>query len=107
MRRLTIGSEKYTRVFATDKKESNANHSYSVSTANEPSRILATICFQKGPIKEGRVDGVMNEDLISIVIDRLRSFQESWYQCRENGIAITKLEEVLFWLNKRDRTLAN
>ena len=31
----------------------------------------------------------------------LQSFQESEYKCRENAIAITKLEEALMWLNKR------
>ena len=43
----------------------------------------------------------MNEDLIAMVIDRLQSFQESEYKCRENAVAITKLEEALMWLRKR------
>jgi len=41
------------------------------------------------------------EDLIAIVIDRLQCFQEGAYKCRENAIAITKLEEALLWLRKR------
>jgi len=43
----------------------------------------------------------MNEDLIAMVIDRLQSFQESEYKCRESAVAITKLEEALMWLRKR------
>lgn len=100
-RKLEIGTEKYTQVFACDDKEFNANHAYSVSTSKEPSEILAEVKFQKGPIKENGVNGIANEDLIVMVIDRLQSFQESDYKCRENAIAITKLEEALLWLRKR------
>jgi hypothetical protein len=109
MRKLTIGTEKYTQVFACDEKEFNANHHYSVSTTKEPSEVLASVCFQKGPIKECGVNGVANEDLIAMVIDRLQSFQESAFNCRENAIAITKLEEALLWLRKRtmDREARN
>ena len=100
-RKLEIGTEKYTQVYAIDEKEFNANHQYSISTTNEPSTILGVINLQKGAIKENGVNGVMNEDLIAIVIDRLMSFQESSFKCRENAIAITKLEEALLWLRKR------
>lgn len=104
MRKLEIGTEKYTQVYACDEKEFNANHHYSVSTTEQPSNILASVKFQKGPIKEHGVNGVMNEDLIAMVIDRLNSFQESPYACRENALAVTKLEEALHWL--RHRTLS-
>jgi hypothetical protein len=109
MRKLTIGSEKYTQVFACDEKEFNANHHYSVSTTKEPSTIVGEVKFQKGAIKENGVNGVMNEDLIAMVIDRLESFQQSDYKCRENALAITKLEEALLWLRKRtlDREARN
>lgn len=57
--------------------------------------------FQNGPIKENGVNGCHQEDLLAIVIDRLRSFQAGDFACRENAIALTKLEEALMWLNKR------
>lgn len=101
MRTLNIGSKKYTKVEATDEKEFNANHSYQVFTSHIPNAVLQVVNFQKGPIKEVGVNGVMNEDLIAMVIDRLQSFQESDYKCRENAVAITKLEEALMWLRKR------
>jgi len=102
MRKLDIGTEKYTQVFACDEKGAgNANHEYSISSTKEPSDILGAVKFQNGPIKENGVNGVMNEDLIVIVIDRLQGFQEGDYKCRENAIALTKLEEALLWLNKR------
>ena len=105
-RKLEIGSEKYTQVFARDEKSvGNANHSYLISTTtkepSEPAAVLGTINFQKGPIKENGVNGIMNEDLIAIVIDRLQGFQGGEYVCRENAIALTKLEEALLWLRKR------
>jgi hypothetical protein len=100
-RKLEIGSEKYTQVYACDEKEFNANHHYSVSTVEQASVILQDVKFQKGPIKEFGINGVMNEDLIAMVIDRLNSFQDSQYKCRENALAITKLEEALLWLRKR------
>lgn len=101
MRKLEIGTEKYTRVIAADEKEFNANHFYTVESVSEPVAVLTQVQFQKGPIKENGVNGCCNEDLIAMVIDRLSSFQESPYKCRENAIAITKLEEALLWLRKR------
>jgi hypothetical protein len=101
MRKLEIGTEKYTQVFAVDDKEFNANHVYVVSTSDGIRRTLSQVRFQKGPIKECDINGCCNEDLIVMVIDRLQSFQASEYSCRENAIAITKLEEALMWLRKR------
>ena len=100
---LNIGSKKYTQVTATDEKEFNANHFFVVTTTDpsKPTAILGQVQFQKGPIKEVGVNGVTNEDLIAMVIDRLQSFQESEYKCREDAVAITKLEEALMWLRKR------
>ena len=51
--------------------------------------------------KECGVNGVCNEDLINMVIDRLEHFQNSEFRCRENALAITALEEALLWLRKR------
>lgn len=130
MRKVEMGTNEYTEVIAVDKEEFNANHEYKIvhrisneskPTVDELERILnnrsildhdilpdgqvlisyAKVNFQKGPIKENGVNGVHNEDLIAIVLDRLQSFQDSPYSCRENALAITKLEEALMWLRKR------
>lgn len=61
------------------------------------------IHFQNGPIKENGVNGVTQEALLAIVIDRLRSFQAGSFSCRENAIALTKCEEALHWLHARTR----
>ena len=43
------------------------------------------------------------ETVIDMARQRIQYYQESKFKCRENAIAITKLEEVLLWLNKRTR----
>ena len=96
-----------------------ANHLYMVrgfSTETNPSCPFtarhgapaehATILFQNGPINEVGVNGVTQEVLLAIVIDRLRSFQSGPFSSRENALALTKCEEALHWLQQRtiDRT---
>lgn len=45
-------------------------------------------------------DGITNEQLIEVLIDRMNSLQ-SKFPCRENAIATTHLETALLWLEKR------
>lgn len=59
------------------------------------------IYFQNGPINDVGINGVTQEALLAIVIDRLRSFQAGPFSCRENAVALTKAEESLMWLKKR------
>lgn len=96
---------KYTEVYHEDEEEIrfNAPHDFTVVAPNENGTItlLANVHFQEGPIKENGINGVNNEDLIAMVITRLEHFQNSEFACRENALAITKLEEALLWLRKR------
>ena len=58
--------------------------------------------FQNGPINEVGVNGVTQEVFLAIVLDRLRGFQrQTAFACRENALAITKIEEGLMWLHQR------
>jgi hypothetical protein len=59
------------------------------------------VLFQNGPIKESGVNGITQEALLAIVIDRLRSFQAGPFSCRENAIALMHCEEALMWLQRR------
>ena len=61
----------------------------------------STVLFQNGPIGEVGVNGVTQEALLTIVLDRLRSFQEGQYRCKANACAITHIEEALHWLQQR------
>lgn len=69
-------------------------------TVDEPATELV-ILFQNGPIPEVGVNGVTQEVLLSIVADRLRSFQAGPFACRENALALTKIEEAQHWLQQR------
>jgi len=59
------------------------------------------ISFQNGPIAEVGVNGLTQEALLAVVMDRLRSFQAGPFACRENALALTKIEEALHWLQQR------
>lgn len=107
MRGLDIGTKRFTKVIVLDEPgEGGACHEYQVcnidkETMNIPYIPFAVVHFQKGPIKENGVNGCHQEDLIAICIDRLQHFQEGPFPCRENALALTKLEEALHWMNHR------
>jgi hypothetical protein len=104
-------TQKYTYIEHESDYKFNAPHHFQVlKTELEPSgetKILGIIDFQEGAIKEHGVNGVMNEDLIAMVIRRLEGFQNSEFNCRENALALTKLEEALMWLRKRTQGREN
>jgi len=58
------------------------------------------IKFQAGPEPEG-INGTTIEAVLEVLLNRLRGFQRGRFMCRENALAITKLEEGLFWLWRR------
>jgi hypothetical protein len=64
------------------------------------------ILWQSGPLgRDGdrkEPNGAFVEDVIAVALQRLQFYNEAGFGCRQNAIAITKLEEALFWL--RDRT---
>ena len=68
------------------------------------------ITFQNGARKdESAIHGVLDTDLLEIVRDRLKGFQNGDFATRENAIALTHIEEALLWMNKRveDRAARN
>lgn len=105
MRLVEIGSQNYTKVFAGERGFGGASHQYYLCRAedqdNKPAGEFGSVFFQNGAIKESGVNGCQNEDLLAIVLDRLSAFQNSEFKCRENALAITKLEEALHCLNHR------
>lgn len=103
-----------------------ANHQYAIylttpTQGDSPvDRLLnPALCiasFQKGPISSpADMNGITNEALLTVVIDRMRGFQYAnneagerttapgQYACRENALALTHLEEALMWLQSRTR----
>lgn len=63
------------------------------------------IDWQDGPL--GRDDerlepnGAFVETVIAAAKQRIEYYNETEFRCRENSMAITKLDEALLWLNKR------
>ena len=94
------GSLRTEVVIADEPGSGNANHNYLIRDT-ETENILGEVIFQNGPIKEVGVNGVTNEDLLSIVAHRLQCFQTSQFACRENALALTKIEEATHWLAHR------
>ncbi len=115
IRVLNIGTQMFTQVVALDEPTNGgASHKYVVipvgfdlTDANNaiPAAVennsIANIHFQQGPTNEVGLNGVYHDDLLAMVIDRLQGFQSGDYACRENAIAITKIEEAMHWLKHR------
>lgn len=61
--------------------------------------------WQNGPLgrDEKRIgpNGAFVETVIQAALQRLEYYQKSKFNCRENALAITKLEEALHWLQSR------
>ena len=68
------------------------------------------IDWQNGPLGRGderqAPNGAFVETVISAVVQRIEWYQTvsgGKFKCRENALAITRLEEGLLWLDKRTR----
>ena len=91
----------------------NACHHYGVSgfhTKGNPSAdsscdddTMYHLLFQNGPICEVGTNGITQEALLAILIDRLEGFQSGEYACDENAQAIVKLREAAMWLHSRTK----
>lgn len=105
---------------AADPNAGNASHCYTLkmditgtATAidagctGQAQETVGFLRFQHGPrMADGSVAGLTNEAVLAVVLDRLKGFQSGPFGCRENAIAITKLEEALHWMDARARTRA-
>lgn len=64
-----------------------------------------SIDWQNGPLGRGddrtEPNGAFVETVLAAAIQRIEWYQITKFRCRENALAITKLEEALHWLNAR------
>ena len=108
MREITThkvnGLNDHLKVVAVDEPGSgNASHVYDIIPTVGNARGVR-IEFQNGPLGETVIpNGLSGEALLAIVIDRLKGFQSGPFACRENALALTKLEEAVHWLHHRTR----
>ena len=90
-----------------NEKGGNMSHRYTLSYKNDiPSSGVVEaldqrLKFQQGPVAEHGINGITNEALLAIVIDRLEGAQEGPYKSRYNALAINKIEEAVLWLSRR------
>src|SRR3990167_1239875 len=63
------------------------------------------IDWQNGPLGRGEdrkaPNGAFVDGVLGAAQERLEYYQTSKFKCRENAIAITKIEEARHWLNHR------
>lgn len=91
--------------------EGGASHVYQVAGFNTDSRGDAVaggsdqlvLPFQRGPIKEAGVNGVTQEVLLAIVIDRLEGFQRGKFANEYNAAALHHLRGAADCLLQRTR----
>lgn len=82
---------------------SGAGHIYVISAdlTNNPGYLPINpeqeilILFQNGPIKDAGVNGLTNEALLAVLIDRTEIFQQGPFACEENARALTGLRDAL------------
>jgi len=82
----------------------NALHHYLIVRKNADGTrgpVLGEVLFQDGPIQEVGVNGVMNENLLGIVISRLEGFQAGPYKCEANQTALEAIEVAKLKLEER------
>jgi len=96
--KVNPANDQITVTVVDDPGAGNACHEYDVTLPNGKT---TRISFQNGPIAESGVNGLTQEVLIAICVDRLQGFQAGKFACRENALALTKLEEAQHWLHHR------
>jgi hypothetical protein len=94
---------------ADERASDNAHHAYVIgvsrgaecSTERDEVVERCELNFQNGGLKEVGANGITDQALIAVVLDRMRSFNDGQFRCRENSMIITKLEEAMMWMEKR------
>ena len=76
---------------------------YAVRAAADPTarHPLGDVAFQFDTIPTVGVQGWTNKALLAVILDRLRCFQASPYQCVENAEAILHVVEAIAALERR------
>lgn len=81
--------------------QGGACHHYIVAADTSPAIRMCEIRFQNGPIQEVGVNGVQQEDLLAIVIDRLITFQAGPFANSYNASALEHSQIALKALQQR------
>lgn len=88
--KYTFAKNHHQVIFATDADSATAADIY--GTANvDTSKFFGRLKFQDGPIQEHGRNGITNEEVIEMLLERLDALNQPPYACRENSVAITNL----------------
>ena len=100
--RNPLCGEKYTYVTGESAlgNDNPTNHVFEVRRTFDDA-LVSRVNFHSGSFSVNTINGLLNEDLMIMLIDRLESFQKSKLKCRENEAALQHLYEALFWMNQR------
>ncbi len=82
-----------------------AHHDYLIreQVATLPLIPGVRIQFQTGALREEGFNGISDESLIAVVIDRLQGFQSGPFTCKENAWALEYMQLALAWLQERTK----
>jgi len=103
---LNKGAHRFTRIEILDERGlGGAYHEYAIRDVEGDKPAHTIVKFQKGPVAEAGRNGIFMEDLLQICVHRLECFQAEAapFACRENALALTKIQEALHWLDHRTR----
>ena len=90
----------YVEILDEGKDDNQVLHDFDIKSALDDS-LLSSIHFQQGDPFEVGVNGIRNEDLLRILIERVSSFRNSNPTDFENENALTHLYEANWWLSQR------
>lgn len=103
-RQVVDFEHEHLKLLADEKSNGGASHVYSLRyDTGETGGELDVVKFQTGPVKQVGYNGTSEESLLAIIIDRLQGWQSGPFACRENALAVTKLQEAKHWLDHRTR----
>jgi hypothetical protein len=82
-----------------------ANHCYAIVDKNDPEhKVFQVINFQNGAVKEVKeINGITNEALLAIIIDRLQGFMEGQFPSEQSAKALEHCQQALTQLNSRTK----
>lgn len=87
-----------TSILAEERDSNGGCYSYHIKGAGSHCRLIE---FQRGPVNVHGQNGISDEILLAILIDRMQGFQEGPLRNRHTAIALTHLETAMLWLNER------
>jgi hypothetical protein len=109
MRQIEIDGDISIAADEPDEKYGGASHVYELKWVAKPREgidptpfeVTSILMFQRGPLKEVGRNGVSDEALLAILIDRLEKFQAGAFACEENTYVLYALENARSWQQKR------